>query len=184
MGKLNKKEKRRWKKKLEKLKAAWLEAKTGKKTIKKKYRKAWKKLAAKLKPLKAEWKAAHKEAKKRHKAYKKARKAWKRLRQPEAQPEVVITMSAPPPDPGMKDILRKIEGIGPKIEQLLYDAGITTFTRLATTQPEAIKEILINAGPRFRMHNPGSWPAQAQLAADKNWEELKALQDRLKGGRE
>lgn len=78
--------------------------------------------------------------------------------------------------------LKVIEGIGPKIEKLLYHSGIITLRQLSETPVERIKEILENGGPRFRMHEPDTWPRQAQLAADGDWETLKAWQDELDGG--
>lgn len=82
-----------------------------------------------------------------------------------------------------KDDLKKIEGIGPKINQLLQNAGITTFKKLSTTKIDAIKKILIAAGSRYQMHDPGSWPKQSKLAADGKWDQLKKLQDKLNGGK-
>jgi predicted flap endonuclease-1-like 5' DNA nuclease len=83
----------------------------------------------------------------------------------------------------VKENLQKIEGIGPKIEQLLYAEGIYTWDALANTTVEKIKIILQNAGPRYKMHNPQTWPEQAKMAANGQWEELKKWQDKLKGGR-
>jgi hypothetical protein len=34
------------------------------------------------------------------------------------------------------------------------------------------------------MHDPATWPKQAQLAADGQWEALETYQDELKGGKE
>jgi large subunit ribosomal protein L17 len=82
------------------------------------------------------------------------------------------------------DDLAKIEGIGPKIADVLNAAGITTFALLASSTSEAIREILDNAGNQYAIHNPETWPAQAQLAADGKWDELKTLQDELIGGRD
>jgi large subunit ribosomal protein L17 len=82
------------------------------------------------------------------------------------------------------DDLKIIEGIGPKIADLLIEAGIATFAQLAASTPEAIKEILENAGSQYNIHNPSTWPAQAQLAADGKWDELKTLQDELIGGKD
>jgi predicted flap endonuclease-1-like 5' DNA nuclease len=82
-----------------------------------------------------------------------------------------------------KDDLKIIEGIGPKIATLLSEAGITTFSELASTGPEKISEILSDAGSRYKMHDPTTWPQQAALAAEGKWEELKVLQDSLKGGK-
>jgi predicted flap endonuclease-1-like 5' DNA nuclease len=81
------------------------------------------------------------------------------------------------------DDLKKIEGIGPKIEQILNDAGIRTFKQLATSNAEHIKELLLSAGPRFRMHDPNTWMQQADLAAKGDWATLDTLQKALKGGR-
>lgn len=81
------------------------------------------------------------------------------------------------------DDLVIIEGIGPKIAELLIADGITSFQELADTPVEKLREILDNAGSRFKMHDPGSWPKQAKLAAEGNMDKLKALQDTLKAGK-
>lgn len=83
----------------------------------------------------------------------------------------------------IEDNLRIVEGIGPKIEGILKEAGVTTLSQLAETPPERLREILDEAGSRFRSHNPKTWPVQAGLAADGKLVELKAWQDELKGGR-
>lgn len=79
--------------------------------------------------------------------------------------------------------LKVIEGIGPKIEQLLQSAGIDTWEALANTPVERLREILEAAGPRYQIHDPSTWPAQARFAANGQWEELKDYQDMLIGGR-
>jgi len=86
-------------------------------------------------------------------------------------------------DAPVKDDLTKIEGIGPKIKELLYGGKIYSFQQLSQTDSSHIKSILNDAGPRFQMHDPTSWPRQAALAASGNWEELKVLQDELDGGK-
>lgn len=80
------------------------------------------------------------------------------------------------------DDLKIIEGVGPKIESLLKADGINDWNDIAATKPERIKAILTAAGDRYRLADPTTWPKQAALAAAGNWEELKAYQDRLKGG--
>ena len=82
-----------------------------------------------------------------------------------------------------KDDLKKIEGIGPKIEGLLHQAGIKTFDDLTKAKPTKLKTVLQGAGPRYRMHDPGTWIDQAKLAAKGDWERLAKLQKELKGGR-
>jgi predicted flap endonuclease-1-like 5' DNA nuclease len=82
-----------------------------------------------------------------------------------------------------KDDLTVVEGIGPKIQELLYQYGITTYRQLAETDVAKIKEILAAAGPQLAMHDPGTWPSQANLAANEEWENLKSIQGFLKGGK-
>lgn len=81
------------------------------------------------------------------------------------------------------DDLKIVEGIGPKIEELLHKAGIKTWIQLADSEAVTIKEILISGGDQFQLHDPGTWPNQARLAADGLWKELKELQDKLHGGK-
>jgi predicted flap endonuclease-1-like 5' DNA nuclease len=88
------------------------------------------------------------------------------------------------PIPVEPDDLRKIEGIGPKISSILSESGVLTYAQLADTPVSELRVILEGAGPRFRIADPTSWPAQARLAAEEKWEELKELQDRLSGGRD
>lgn len=80
------------------------------------------------------------------------------------------------------DDLKKIEGIGPKIALLLNAKSIYTFAELSKAKVETLKNILDEAGSKFKMHNPASWPKQADLAAKGNWDALKKLQDELIGG--
>lgn len=80
--------------------------------------------------------------------------------------------------------LKIIEGIGPKIESVLKDAGITDWSALAAAEPGRLKEILEDAGDQYRMHNPYTWPLQARLAAAGRWEEFNTYQEELKGGKE
>ena len=87
-------------------------------------------------------------------------------------------------EPIQNDNLKKIEGIGPKIEEVLKAGGITTFSKLSVSQYDDLKALLNEAGSRYKMHNPTTWPKQAALADKGAWEELSELQDRLLGGLE
>jgi len=82
------------------------------------------------------------------------------------------------------DDLKKIEGIGPKIAGLLNDGGIHTFAQLANSKIERLKEILHAAGKRYQIHDPGTWPKQAEYAAAGEWDKLKEYQDYLDGGKD
>lgn len=83
----------------------------------------------------------------------------------------------------IKEDLTRVEGIGKKIEALLYKNNICSYKQLARFTITGLKAILEEAGNKYSMHNPGSWPKQAKLAAAGKWEELEALQKKLKGGK-
>ena len=75
-----------------------------------------------------------------------------------------------------------IEGIGPKINQVLHTAGVHTFSQLASMDVASLSKILDAAGPNFKLANPESWSEQSRLCAEGAWEQLKALQDQLVAG--
>jgi len=83
-----------------------------------------------------------------------------------------------------QDNLQVVEGIGPKIEELLKQNNIGTWSNLAAWSVDDLKEILEKAGPNFRIHDPHSWPKQALLAAENHWTELIALQKSLDAGKD
>lgn len=79
------------------------------------------------------------------------------------------------------DDLTSIEGIGPKVAQLLGGIGITTFASLAQADLGKLRETLDEAG--YKYMEPAGWVEQARLAAAGDSEGLQKLQDELKGGR-
>ena len=112
---------------------------------------------------------------------------WRQTQQRQSRPPMPIPMPAERLEalpalavPEAND-LAAIEGIGPRIHDILNDAGIKTFAQLADTPVARIREILVAAELRVPA-NPSTWPAQARLAAESKWRELKELQDSLKGG--
>ncbi|QXP51550.1 30S ribosomal protein S2 [Cellulophaga sp. HaHa_2_95] len=80
------------------------------------------------------------------------------------------------------DDLTKVEGIGPKINEIFQTAGINTFSDLAGKTEEELNVVLTAAGSKFASKNPASWPKQAKMAAEGKWDELKEWQDNVKGG--
>ena len=83
-----------------------------------------------------------------------------------------------------KDNLKLIEGIGPKIAELLIADGIETFKALSETSVTRLKKILNEAGSRFSFHDPSTWARQAKIAAAGKIAELKEWQNEMKGGKE
>jgi predicted flap endonuclease-1-like 5' DNA nuclease len=80
----------------------------------------------------------------------------------------------------LRDDLKKIWGIGPKIENVMNENGIYLFAQLASVPPDRITEILRRAGSRFSMSTGKlheTWPEQARLADKGDWEAFQALHD-------
>ena len=61
-----------------------------------------------------------------------------------------------------RDDLTIIEGVGPKIAELFYSYNINTFSDLASTAPDQLRQIMATD---FAAHDPSTWPDQAQMAA-------------------
>lgn len=78
------------------------------------------------------------------------------------------------------DDLKVIEGIGPKVAELLSANGIRTFAQLGRASQKRLESILDEANLRFI--KPATWPEQAGLAASGDWEALDRLKAELKGG--
>ncbi|MGB1037469.1 MAG: helix-hairpin-helix domain-containing protein, partial [Bacteroidia bacterium] len=95
--------------------------------------------------------------------------------------ESAVVMSSTPISES--DDLKRIEGIGPKIEQLLNGGGIKSYKDVINASVEEIKAVLITAGPTYAVHDPSTWGEQAELAEANNWDKLKELQEELKGGK-
>ena len=83
-------------------------------------------------------------------------------------------------DESAADNLKKIAGISTKIEALLHSAGILSYRQLSETGTDRLQEILETGGKNLQKYNPASWALQAALAHEGNWDELSALQSRLK----
>jgi predicted flap endonuclease-1-like 5' DNA nuclease len=99
-----------------------------------------------------------------------------------AETKVVSAEAAAPSEP---DDLERIEGIGPKLSQVLQAAGIKTFEQLAETEVDRLKQILEEADPKLlRLADPATWSRQAKLAAAGKWDALERWQERLRGGKE
>jgi hypothetical protein len=89
---------------------------------------------------------------------------------------------AAPAQPVEPDTLTRIEGIGPQIQRILHESGITTFQAVAEAGSDELTDILQTAGFQAPF-DASSWPEQAALAAAGEWEALETLQNTLKGGR-
>lgn len=57
--------------------------------------------------------------------------------------------------------LKTINGIGPKLEEILNEAGIQSLGDLVTTPLEKLNDVLEAAGPRYKAFSPEDWKKQA-----------------------
>lgn len=80
-----------------------------------------------------------------------------------------------------RDRLQALVGIDDRAVELLNQAGIRTFERLAETSMGELTRLMEAAGPRFALANPLSWAEQAGLFLAEDWVALDNLQAELKG---
>lgn len=80
------------------------------------------------------------------------------------------------------DQLQVVEGIGPKMESVLKDNDIKTWGDLSSSSPEGLRKILDSYGSKYKIIDPATWPEQAGMANEGDWEGLIARQKQLSGG--
>jgi len=59
---------------------------------------------------------------------------------------------------------------------------LKTWKAVSEAKVSRLEGILEKAGPRYQMHNPGTWPKQCKMMYENQWEKLKKYQDALDGG--
>ena len=60
------------------------------------------------------------------------------------------------------DDLTKLTGVGPKLAEILNEAGLNSFADVAGTSVEKFKEILEAAGSRYASKDPAPWIEEAK----------------------
>ncbi|MEC3878795.1 50S ribosomal protein L27 [Parapedobacter sp. 10938] len=134
----------------------------------------------------AEPKAKKAAAKKEEKPVAKKAKAVKAEEAPAAEAKEEKKEKAAPKKAAKAkgDDLTLIEGVGPKIAEVLTAAGLADFAGIAGKSAEELKATLVEAGDQFNTAVTDTWPEQAKLAAEGKFDELKKWQDELDGGKE
>ena len=88
------------------------------------------------------------------------------------------------PTQRMQDDFTHILGIGQKISSILKNAGIKSFSKLATTEVKHIRDILEKENPALlKLSDPTTWPEQARLAAEGDWDALSNLQNSIRASK-
>jgi large subunit ribosomal protein L4 len=102
---------------------------------------------------------------------------------PAAKPEPVAAPAAEPAgETGKPDDLKRVEGIGPKINDALIAAGIDTFAKLEQASEDQLKAALEASNLRFAP-SLGTWAEQAGYLVRGDEAGFKALTDKLTAGR-
>lgn len=68
------------------------------------------------------------------------------------------------PSSDIKNDLKVIRGIGPKMEEALNEIGITSFEQLSTMTLKSINDALSAAGINTKIYNTKDWKAQSKIA--------------------
>ena len=87
------------------------------------------------------------------------------------------------PEPAERSLLKpddltKIWGLGEKAAVILHAAGILIFEQLANITPERLMVIIGETELRARYLQ--TWPEQAQLAVEGEWDKLAQYKDKLR----
>ena len=80
-----------------------------------------------------------------------------------------------------RDDLTKIRGIGKATSDLLSRSGITSYRDLYEAEPQRLRQLLDQAGPKFKLIDPSNWSQQAALAMNANSDGLKRWQPESAG---
>ncbi|NOR73775.1 MAG: 30S ribosomal protein S2, partial [Draconibacterium sp.] len=84
---------------------------------------------------------------------------------PVAKAKKEAPKAAPKKAEAKGDNLTKLDGVGPKLAEILNEAGIATYADLAGTSIEKMKEILEVAGSRYASKDPAPWIERAKTMA-------------------
>ena len=71
-----------------------------------------------------------------------------------------------------EDNLQFIEGIGPKMNEVLNENGVSTWAKLANMDRDGLKAVLNKYGDKYKIIEPGDWPRQAKFAVEEDWDGL------------
>ena len=76
--------------------------------------------------------------------------------------KVEAIVEAPAKVEAKGDDLTKLEGVGPKLAEILAEGGFTTYASIAAASVEDIQKILEAAGSRYASKDPAPWIEQAK----------------------
>ena len=71
-----------------------------------------------------------------------------------------------------KDDLKKIYGVGPKMEKILNSKGIRSYADLKSMTAKELQEIINNSGGAYKSYKAGKWIRQASIASKGDFKKL------------
>lgn len=101
------------------------------------------------------------------------------LRRREAPPDVADAESVLG-HPVVLDDLTVVEGLGDGVQELCHGIGICTWSDLGETEVSLLRTMLDDAGARYQVHDPTTWPTQARLLADGRWAEFREVAESVR----
>jgi aerobic-type carbon monoxide dehydrogenase small subunit (CoxS/CutS family)/predicted flap endonuclease-1-like 5' DNA nuclease len=84
--------------------------------------------------------------------------------------------------PVVRDDLTVVEGLGVQVQELCHGIGIRTWRDLGSTEPSLLRTMLDDAGARFQIHDPSTWPEQARLLDMGAWVPFRELAESVRAG--
>ncbi len=108
------------------------------------------------------------------KTIKKVKESVEDIRE-DFEDAVEKTMKAAKPEEVKKTMtndLKVIDGIGPKMEEVLNGLGYKSYSDLAKAKADNLSKKLVEINGRYKIYDPKLWIAQAKLAAAGKWDKL------------
>lgn len=78
------------------------------------------------------------------------------------------------------DDLTAVEGLGAGVQELCHGIGIRTWRDLGETEVSLLRTMLDDAGARYQVHDPTTWPTQARLLAEGRWAEFREVAESVR----
>jgi large subunit ribosomal protein L27 len=76
--------------------------------------------------------------------------------------EPVVEAESAPKAEMQEDDLTKLDGVGPKLAEILAEGGFATYAAVAAASVEDIQKVLETAGSRYASKDPAPWIEQAK----------------------
>lgn len=119
--------------------------------------------------------------KKKNAAKKKSKKSTSKKEDKKKKAKSKETIDTPTITGKIKDDLKKIYGIGPKMESILNAQGIKTFNALNKMSADSLQKVIDSSGNAYKVYKAAQWLNQAALASKGEFKKLEEwIDDKFK----